>query len=58
MERGEFLARAMEEAETQIDVALLLRRLVFVEEAISVLFAPHQLHALHLRPKRLLREAE
>lgn len=41
----------MEEIEKQLDIGLILKKIIFLENALSTLFSKHQLEALYLNDK-------
>ena len=57
-QRTDFYIRCMDEANLQIDVVTIVKRLIFMEKAMSLLFNKHQLEALHLFKKEKIDEAE
>ena len=50
--------KCIDEMDEQLDVALIMKKLIFFERAIAAILTPGQLEALHIQTKDTLDEAE
>ena len=51
-------ADCIDEIDRQLDVAMILKKLIFLEQGLSLLIPEHQLEALHLQRRQRISEAK